>query len=199
MHAADSKLILASASPRRLDLLKQIHITPSDILPADIDETPLKGERPEALALRLATGKAEAVKQALSSTDQQDTFILAADTVVAQGQKEMGKPIDTNEARKFLKIMSGKRHAVLGGIAIIAPDGRISSKVVKTTVQFKRLTAQEIDLYIESGEWDGKAGGYAIQGLASAFVKSINGSYSNIVGLSLYETRNMLIGLGYQG
>lgn len=199
MHAADSKLILASASPRRLDLLKQIHITPADILPADIDETPIKGERPEALALRLATGKAQAVQQALSSTDHQNAFILAADTVVAQGQKEMGKPADANEARKFLKIMSGKRHVVLGGIAIIAPDGRISSKVVKTTVQFKRLTAQEIDLYIESGEWDGKAGGYAIQGLASAFVKSINGSYSNIVGLSLYETRNMLIGLGYQG
>ena len=199
MHAADSKLILASASPRRLDLLKQIHITPADILPADIDETPFKGERPEALALRLATGKAQAVQQALSSTDHQNAFILAADTVVAQGQKEMGKPVDANEARKFLKIMSGKRHIVLGGIAIIAPDGRISSKVVKTTVKFKRLTAQEIDLYIESGEWDGKAGGYAIQGLASAFVKSINGSYSNIVGLSLYETRNMLIGLGYKG
>ncbi len=199
MHAADSKLILASASPRRLDLLKQIHITPADILPADIDETPLKGERPEALALRLATSKAQAVQHALSSTDHDGAFILAADTVVAQGQKEMGKPVDANEARKFLKIMSGKRHVVLGGIAIIAPDGRISSKVVKTTVQFKRLTAQEIELYIESGEWDGKAGGYAIQGLASAFVKSINGSYSNIVGLSLYETRNMLIGLGYQG
>ena len=199
MNAADSKLILASASPRRLDLLKQIHITPADILPADIDETPLKGERPDALALRLATGKAQAVQQALSSTDHHGAFILAADTVVAQGQKEMGKPSDAHEARKFLKIMSGKRHVVLGGIAIIAPDGRISSKVVKTTVQFKRLTAQEIDLYIESGEWDGKAGGYAIQGLASAFVKSINGSYSNIVGLSLYETRNMLIGLGYQG
>ncbi|MEC7703395.1 MAG: Maf family protein [Pseudomonadota bacterium] len=199
MSAEKQQLILASASPRRLDLLKQIHITPDQILPADIDETPLKGERPDALALRLSQGKARAIYQSLDADQHTNTYILAADTVVAQGQKEMGKPEDAHEARKFLKTMSGKRHVVLGGITIISPDGRESSRVVKTAVKFKILTNDEVETYIASNEWDGKAGGYAVQGLASAFVKFIQGSYTNIVGLSLYETRNMLIGLGYKG
>jgi septum formation protein len=193
------KLILASASPRRLDLLKQINITPSLVLPADIDESSRKGEMPARLAARLALEKAQHIYKTLQNSDQasSDHYILAADTVVCCGQKSLGKPIDKAEAAKFLKQLSGGRHDVLGGIAVIAPNGQHSSKLIKTSVKFKRLTTQDIENYINSGEWDGKAGGYAIQGLAAAFIKSISGSYTNIVGLSLYETRNMLIGLGY--
>ncbi len=187
-------LILASASPRRLELLERTGIAPGEVIPADIDETPLKGELPKDLALRLAQEKARVV-----AADHPQAFILAADTVVGLGRRILEKPADEAEARAFLKQLSGRRHNVYGGICVIAPDGREASRVCTTKVQFKRLTPSEIDSYIRSGEWEGKAGGYGIQGRAGAFVKFLSGSYSNVVGLSLYDTVNLLSGLGYQG
>ncbi len=188
-----NKLILASASPRRVELLAQIGVTPDDITPADIDETPLKGELPRDLALRLALGKAEAIREA-----HKDSFILAADTVVGCGRRILDKTEDADHARECLHTLSGRRHHVYGGIALIAPDGKTLTRLDDTVVQFKRLTPQEIETYIESGEWQGKAGGYAIQGLAASYIKFIQGSYSNVVGLSLYDTMNMLNGLGFK-
>ena len=187
-----AKLILASASPRRRDLLKTLSIVPADIVPADIDETPKKDELPKALAERLAREKAAAVY-----SQHKDSYILAADTVVACGRRLLDKALDENQARAYLAILSGRRHRVYGGIAIIGPDGGTSVRVVETIVQMKRLTDQEINAYIRSGEWQGKAGGYGIQGMAGAFVKSIRGSHSNVVGLSLYDTAQMLSGRGY--
>jgi septum formation protein len=193
-----SQLILASASPRRLELLKQIHITPAHIFPADINEERLSGEKPAALALRLAVEKAQHIYNA-QRLSHPDHYILAADTVVSLGQKDLAKPNDAKQAAHFLNMLSGRRHDVLGGIAVIAPNGTVSSRLVRSSVKFKRLTPQDIESYIASGEWDGKAGGYAIQGLAARYIKAIQGSYTNIVGLSLYETHNMLNGLGYNG
>lgn len=185
-------LILASASPRRLELLAQVGIVPDRVLPAEIDETPLKDELPRALAVRLAVEKASAAAQS-----QQKAYTVAADTVVACGRRILGKAEDAAEARRFLELLSGRRHRVIGGIALCAPDGRIVSRAVETIVQFKKLSAAEIDGYLASGEWQGKAGAYAIQGRAAAFVKFIRGSYSNVVGLSLYDTMQMLKGVGY--
>ena len=185
-------LILASSSPRRLELLKNIGILPERVIPAEIDETPQAGETARALVLRLASSKAQAVFEQHS-----DSFVLAADTTVALGRRLLEKPEDEKEARAFLEKLSGRRHRVYGGICVIAPDGQKAQRVCMTSVQFKCLSSKEIDSYIASGEWDGKAGGYGIQGRAGAFVKSINGSYSNVVGLSLYDTVNMLGGLGY--
>jgi septum formation protein len=183
-------MILASASPRRLELLAQAGIIPSRTVPADIDETPRKGELPRDLARRLALAKAGAVL----AREGAGQLILAADTVVACGRRLLGKPEDEAEARAFLALLSGRRHRVIGGIALIFPGGRQASRVVETTVQFKRLTEGEIAAYAASGEWEGKAGGYGIQGRAEAFVKFIRGSYSNVVGLSLYDTLQMLHG-----
>jgi septum formation protein len=188
-----SNLILASASPRRLDLLKQVHITPDKIIAAEIDETPLKGELPRALATRLSAAKAEAVR-----SKNPDSFILAADTVVACGRRILPKAENEKDTRECLHLLSGRRHHVLGGIALITPDGQLHQKISDTVVQFKILTQTEIDSYIASGEWNGKAGGYAIQGLAAAFIKSIRGSYSNVVGLSLYDTMQILTGAGFK-
>lgn len=187
-----AKLVLASASPRRRDLLKTLSIVPADIVPANIDETPKKDELPKALAERLAREKATAIYP-----QYKDSYVLAADTVVACGRRLLDKALDENQARAYLAMLSGQRHRVYGGIAIIAPDSGTSVRVVETIVQMKRLTDQEINAYIRSGEWEGKAGGYGIQGLAGAFVKSIRGSYSNVVGLSLYDTAQMLTGRGY--
>lgn len=186
-------LILASSSPRRLELLSQIGLIPSSIEPADIDETPLKGEQPKALALRLAETKAKTIAK-----NKPSRFVLAADTVVAKGRQLIDKAEHEDDARAFLTALSGHRHTVWGGIAIIAPDGKLSSRVVETTVQFKKLSDEEIATYLRSGEWRGKAGGYAIQGRAAAFVKFIQGSYSNVVGLSLYDTMQILNGLGFK-
>lgn len=183
-------LILASASPRRLSLLAQIGITPDDIIPANIDESPLPGEKPREHALRLAREKAEALAP-------EDAFILAADTVVGVGRRILPKTEGEDEARKCLTLMSGRAHMVHSGVCLIGPDGRQSVKVSSTRVIFKRLTQAEIDEYIASKEWDGKAGGYAIQGLAESYIKSIAGSYSGVVGLPLHMTRNMLTGMGY--
>ncbi|GJL85080.1 MAG: Maf-like protein [Micavibrio sp.] len=182
-----NKLILASASPRRLDLLKQIGITPSDIIPADIDETPNKNELPRDLALRLAIEKAQEIAK-----NHKGTNILAADTVVACGRRVVPKPETKKEAEKYLKLLSGRRHHVYGGIAYIDAGGALKKRLVDTVVQFKSLSQKEIDAYLETGEWQGKAGGYAIQGLAGAYIKFIRGSYSNVVGLSLYDTMILL-------
>ena len=186
------KLILASASPRRVELLKQSGITPDQIIPADIDESPLKNEQPGPHALRLALAKAEALPKS-------DHFVLAADTVVACGRRILPKA-ETKEDVKFcLDLLSGRRHRVYGGIAIVTPDGKKMSRLVTTIVQVKHLSDDEKEYYIESEEGLGKAGGYAIQGLASAYIKSIQGSYSNIVGLSIYDTVQMLKGMGFFG
>lgn len=187
-------LILASASPRRVELLAQVGIVPDQILPADIDETPLKNESPRALALRLALGKARVVAAA-----HPDSFVLAADSVVALGRRVLGKPEDEEEARRFLEKLSGRRHRVYGGIALIAPGGKTASRIACSVVRFKNLSAAEIEGYIASGEWRGKAGGYGVQGRAGAFVSFVSGAaQSNIVGLSLYDTMALLKGLGYR-
>lgn len=191
--SAAAPLVLASASPRRVDLLASVGLTPDEILPADIDETPRKGELPRALALRLAQDKAQAV-----AAQRPGAFILAADTVVGAGRRILGKPEDAAQARRFLEILSGRRHRVYGGIAVHAPGGRLATRLAVSTVRFKRLSAAEIDAYAASGEWEGKAGGYGVQGLAGAFIAFTAGAaQSNIVGLSLYDTMALLKGLGY--
>jgi septum formation protein len=186
-------LVLASTSPRRLELLRQIAIAPDAIDPAEIDETPLKAELPARHAARLARAKAEAVR-----ARHPDAFILAADTVVACGRRILGKPEDEAAARGFLKLLSGRRHRVYGGVAAIGPDGRVATRLVISQVGFKRLTEAEIAAYLATGEWRGKAGGYAIQGRAAELVSWMSGSYSNVVGLPLHETAQLLNGLGYR-
>lgn len=183
--------ILASASPRRLDLLQQIGCTPAQVIPADIDETQHKGELPRALALRLAREKAVAIPQ------QDNHFIIAADTVVAVGRRVLPKAETEADVAYCLDLMSGRSHTVFSGIAIRTPKGELKSRVVATKVKFKPLSKTEKAEYIASGEGIGKAGGYGIQGLADSYVISINGSYSNIVGLSLYDIRAMLSGAGF--
>ena len=185
-----NRLVLASASPRRLDLLSQVGITPVAVIPANIDETPLKGELGRAHALRLAIAKCEAVKA-------DDAFVLAADTVVSCSRHILPKAETREDAIHCLDLLSGRRHHVFGGIAIRTPQGKLISRVVDTMVQFRPLTAQDKEAYFDSLEWQGKAGGYAIQGLAAGYVKTIKGSYSNIVGLSLYDSLQMLNGLGF--
>lgn len=185
-------LVLASASPRRLDLLRQIGVTPAEIDPAHIDETPARGEPPMALAKRLAVEKALAV-----APRHRRALVMAADTVVACGRRVLPKPADATEARACLELLSGRRHTVLSGVALHLPGGETRVRVATTKVIFKRLAGAEIRTYLESGEWDGKAGGYAIQGLAGAWVKALNGSYSGVVGLPLYETANLLTGAGF--
>jgi len=182
-------LILASASPRRLDLLAQINITPSEIIPADINEEPNKTELPRDLAIRLAQEKAQAI-----SATHPNTFILAADTVVACGRRALPKTENEAGAYKCLKLLSGRRHHVYGGICIITDTGKTITRLCDTTVKFKCLSKQEMETYINSNEWHGKAGGYAIQGLAASYISAIQGSYSNVVGLSLYDTMQILGG-----
>ena len=191
-NAVSPRLILASASPRRLDLLRQIGIEPDDVVPADVDETPLRGELPRALAGRLASAKASAVAGAAP-----DTFVIGADTVVACGRRVLPKAVDPESARLCLQQLSGRRHRVYGGICVIDGNGRTALRVVTTFVRFKRLESQEVDAYLARGEWQGKAGGYAIQGCAAAFVRDLSGSHSNVVGLPLFETAALLRGLGY--
>ena len=184
------KLILASASPRRRELLARLGLTPDAIAPADIDETPLKGELPRVYATRMAREKAEA-----AASDE--GFVLAGDTVVAAGRRILPKAEDEATARQCLELLSGRRHRVLSAIALHAPDGIIRERLSETVVMFKRLSAQEIDAYIASGEWDGKAGGYAIQGIAEGLISRIQGSHSGVVGLPLYETRTLLKAAGF--
>ncbi len=188
----NNPLILASASPRRLELLKQIGIVPDKIIPAAIDESPRKNELPRALALRLAQEKAQA-----AAAQYPDAFVLAADTVVACGRRLLDKAESEQQAQNFLETLSGRRHRVVGGVALALPGGKIKTRVTETVVRFRRLNRDDIDSYIAAGEWRGKAGGYAIQGLAAAFIDFISGSYSNVVGLSLYDTMQMLQSGGY--
>lgn len=185
------RLILASRSPRRLDLLAQIGVKPDLVLPADIDESPLEGELPRQIALRLAVEKALAV-----ADSHKNDAVLAADTVVACGRRSLPKAETEQDAEACLKLLSGRKHRVYGGICLVSPDGVPISRLVTTVVQFKRLSEPEVSGYIGSGEWEGKAGAYAIQGLAAGFVSRLNGSYSNVVGLSLYETAALLNGKG---
>lgn len=186
------RLVLASASPPRRDLLAQIGLVPDEVIPADIDETPLRDEQPGPLAKRLSRAKGEAVSAANA-----DAWVLSADTVVGLGRRILGKPEDETEARRFLDLLSGQRHKVFGGITVVAPDADPVTKLVTTSVRFKRLDASEVDRYLAGGEWQGKAGGYAIQGRAGGFVRGLNGSYFNVVGLPLYETQSLLRGSGY--
>jgi septum formation protein len=193
------QLALASASPRRLALLQQIGLRPDHIAPSEIDETPLKGERPRQLAKRLALAKGEAARKRIGATthDRPGCFVLSADTVVAVGRRILPKAEEEGEARDCLELLSGRSHDVLTGVTVSAPDGRTASRLVEARVTFKRLSHAEIEGYLRCGEWKGKAGGYAVQGLAGVFVTHIVGSYSAIVGLPLYETASLLEGLGY--
>lgn len=185
-------LILASASPRRIELLNQINVIPDSVEPADIDETPLKGEKPADLAKRLSCEKAGFIKQ-----KQKDRYVLAADTVVACGNNVLDKAETKEYALTCLHKLSGRRHRVYGGITLITPDGRVRTRLCQTIVKFKHLTENDIQTYIESQEWEGKAGGYAIQGLAGSYIQYLSGSYSNVVGLSLYDTMKILESGGY--
>jgi septum formation protein len=184
--------VLASSSPRRRDLLAQIGVWPDAIVPAEIDETPLPRELPAPMARRLARAKAEAVAAA-----HPGALVLAADTVVAAGRRVLPKAETAEQARACLALLSGRRHRVHVGVCVIAPDGRRAERLVTTIVAFKRLTPAEIDGYLATGEWQGKAGGYAIQGRAGAFVRFLSGSYSAVVGLPLAETAALLGGLGF--
>ncbi|HZQ00716.1 MAG TPA: Maf family nucleotide pyrophosphatase [Reyranella sp.] len=179
-------LILASASPRRLDLLRQVGIEPAAIDPAQLDETPLPAEAPRSYALRMALAKFAEV-----APRHPGACVLAADSVVAVGRRILPKAESEKDARACLALLSGRRHKVLGGLAV-GVDGKPRTRLVETAVRFKRLEADEIEAYIESGEWQGKAGGYAIQGRAAQFVNFISGSYSNVVGLPLFETMMLL-------
>ncbi len=188
-----NKIILASASPRRVELLAQIGITPDKIIPADIDETLRPKELPRAFALRLAQEKAKKI-----ADENKGYIVLAADCVVAAGRRVLDKPIDEKDAECIIRILSGRRHKVYGGICVIDGNGTSRTRLSETTVSFRRISEEEIATFIKSREWEGKAGGYAVQGLAAAFVKHISGSHSNIVGLSLYDTAAMLQTAGYK-
>jgi septum formation protein len=190
--AQQPRLVLASASPRRLALLELAGLKPDEVAATDIDETPLKRETPRELAIRLPPLKACAARERFAGD-----FIVAADTVVGVGRRILPKTETLEEGRACLDLLSGRGHDVMTGVAVIAPDGRERFRLVQTRVTFKRLSPQEIDGYLACGEWKGKAGGYAIQGRAGAFVTDISGSYPSVMGLPLYETVSLLEGLGY--
>lgn len=194
MSSPAGALVLASASPRRLELLRQVGIEPDRVDPADIDETPLRDETPRRLVARLALGKAQAV-----AARHPEAHVLAADTIVAVGRRILGKPEDEPDARRMLTLLSGRPHKVLTGVAVIAPDGRSASRVVESRITFKRITDPELDAFIAGGDWTDASGGYKIHRLAGAFVTDISGSYTSVVGLPLYETLNLLGGLGWRG
>lgn len=189
--ASEPRLVLASASPRRLDLLRQIGLAPDAVEAADLDEAPLPQETPRRLALRLAQAKAEHV-----AARAPGDYVLAADTVVAVGRRVLPKAEDDTEVAACLRLLSGRAHKVLTGVAVVAPGGRTAARLVETKVHFKRLSDADIAAYLACGEGIGKAGGYAIQGHAGALVIALQGSYSGVVGLPLYETANLLTGLG---
>jgi septum formation protein len=186
------RLILASASPRRLDLLARIEVTPDAVIPADVDESVLRGELPREHALRLAREKARAV-----AANEPEALVLAADTVVAVGRRILPKVEDEATLRACMKLLSGRRHRVLTGVALAIPGGAVRERLVETMIAMKRLSDDEIDYYVSHGEWRGKAGGYALQGYGEVYVRHIAGSYSNVVGLPLAETRVLLKSAGY--
>jgi septum formation protein len=187
------RLVLASASPRRHDLLAQVGLAPDAVDPSGIDETSLPGELPARHALRLAEAKARAL-----ASRHPDAFVLGADTVVACGRRILPQALEREAARECLALLSGRRHRVHGGIALVVGDGGLIARRVETAVAFRRLDAAEIDEYLATGEWHGKAGGYAIQGMAARFIRAIIGSYTNVVGLPLFETVNLLAGQGFR-
>jgi septum formation protein len=192
------RLVLASASPRRLALLQQAGIEPDALLPADVDETPLQFERPRELVKRLARAKAEVARKAARASDElRDAFIVSADTMVALGRRMLLKPEVVDEAADCLRLLSGRMHRVHTAVCVITPKDRLRERIIETRVRFKRLSRSEFDAYLASGEWRGKAGGYAIQGLADTFVVKLIGSYSNVVGMPLYETIGLLDGEGF--
>jgi septum formation protein len=188
--SAPPSLTLASASPRRRELLARLGVEPAKIAPADIDETPLKGELPRDYAKRMAREKAVAAQS-------NDGYVLAGDTVVAAGRRILPKAEDETTARDCLKLLSGRRHRVLSSIALLAPDGNMRERLNETVVRFKVLSHEDISAYLASGEWDGKAGGYAIQGAAEGLIQWIQGSHSGVMGLPLYETRTLLKAAGF--
>ena len=192
------RLVLASASPRRLALLDQAGIKAESLLPTDIDETPKKNERPRDLARRLAREKAEA---ALVVTRNQPeltgAYIIAADTVVALGRRVLPKPEIVDEAAECLRLLSGRAHRVYTAVTLVTPKGAFRERLVETRIRFKRLSSEDIESYLASGEWRGKAGGYAAQGIAGSFIVKLVGSHSAVVGLPLYETLSLLGGEGY--
>ena len=192
------KLVLASASPRRQALLQQIGIEPDFLLPADLDETPQPHELPRDLALRLSKDKAQSAADTARKDPQwTSAFVLAADTVVAVGRRILPKCETSEEARQCLALLSGRTHRVYTGVALVTPTGALRQRVVESRVCFKRLSDAEVAAYMASHEWHGKAGGYAIQGLAGAFVMQLVGSYPSVVGLPLYETAALLSGEGF--
>lgn len=188
--AATPRLVLASASPRRLALLAQIGVVPAAVIATDIDEAPRKGELPRHAVQRLAQAKAAAAATA-------DAYVLAADTIVAVGRRILPKAATIEEARACLRLLSGRRHHVLSAVVVIAPDGRRAERLIDSAVAFARLTAHQVEAYLATEEWRGKAGGYAIQGRAAAHIRWLSGSYSGVVGLPLFETAQLLRGLGY--
>lgn len=192
------KLVLASGSPRRLALLNQAGIEPDALRPADVDETPKRGELPRACATRLARAKAEAALAGVRLDDElRGAYILAADTVVAVGRRILPKAELVNEAEQCLRMLSGRNHRVYTAICIVTPKEGFRQRLVETRVRFKRLSDDDIQGYIGSGEWRGKAGGYGVQGIAGSFVVKMVGSYSNVVGLPLYESVTLLGGEGF--
>jgi septum formation protein len=186
------RLVLASASPRRLELLARIGVVPDAVIPAEIDETPRKGELPAPYAERMAAEKAAAVR-----AQEPEALVLAADTVVAAGRRILPKTETEGEVRATLGLLSGRRHRVHSAVTLIRPDGTARHKLSTSIVAFKRCEPRELDAYIAAGEWRGKAGGYAIQGRAEALVRFLSGSHSGVVGLPLYETRALLRAAGY--
>ncbi len=192
------KLVLASGSPRRLALLNQAGIEPDALQPTEVDEIPVKGELPRALANRLAREKAQAALASVRiDEDLRGSYIIAADTVVAVGRRVMPKAEMLDEAAACLRLLSGRNHRVYTGICLVTPKEAFRQRLIETRVRFKRLSNEDLEAYLASGEWRGKAGGYAIQGLAGTFVVKMVGSYTNVVGLPLYETMSLLAGEGY--
>ncbi len=192
------RLVLASASPRRLELLQQIGLEPDALLPCDLDETPQKNELPRTLAVRLAREKTQAAaKIAAGRPELAQGYVIGADTVVSVGRRILPKCEIVAEAAQCLRLLSGRAHRVHTAVCLVTPKGRQRQKLVETRLRFKRLSSAEIEAYLDSGEWRGKAGGYAIQGLAGAFALKLVGSYSAVVGLPLYETMALLVGEGY--
>jgi septum formation protein len=192
------KLVLASGSPRRLALLNQAGIEPEALRPADLDETPLRGELPRACANRLARAKADAALEMVRVDDElKGAYILSADTVVAVGRRILPKAELLDQAAQCLRLLSGRNHRVHSAVCLVTPNEAFRQRLVETRVRFKRLSDEDIEAYLASGEWRGKAGGYAAQGIAGSFIVKIVGSYSNVVGLPLYETTTLLAGEGY--
>jgi septum formation protein len=193
------KLVLASGSPRRIELLQQAGIEPDRAVPAEVDETPLRAEHPRSLAKRLSKAKAvKALESLKTEPDFAGAYILAADTVVAVGRRILPKAELVDEASNCLQLLSGRSHRVYSGVCLISPEGKLRQRLVETRVRFKRLSREELESYLASGEWRGKAGGYAVQGLAGTFVVKLVGSYTNVVGLPLYETVGLLTAEGFK-